>query len=311
MVVQQPSKLMMRVRFPLPAPARWAGALVPLSAPARWAGALALALLAFTPIAAVAAPVVIIRGAAVRVTVIPQNRRVPAVMVLQTNRALPLSIRQQGGRLMILGNVSRQVHACGGPAAPGGVSLKGRGVIPYAALPRLVIYTPMNVRLQAGDAVFGVIGRSASVELDKLGCGDWTIADARGRLHIDQAGAGVTRTGAAGTADLAVAGSGRISVRTVGRALTAISSGSGVLEVGAMSGGPADLRIAGTGDIRIDRGEVGSLNVSTAGSGEVRADVTAASLSASVTGSGDVWVRRVVGPVTRRTFGRGRVMVGP
>ncbi|MDE2356731.1 MAG: hypothetical protein KGL69_08245 [Alphaproteobacteria bacterium] len=295
---------MTRVRFPLPAP-------VPGRLSAWLSFVLSLVLLATAGFAQ-AAPLVVIHGAAARVAVIPQaGRRDVAVMVLQTNRDLPIRVRRQGGRMVISGGLARQVHACGGSSAPGGVAIRGRGVFPMAALPRLVIYTPPEVRLLVGDAVFGVIGRSASVEMDRFGCGDWVIADTRGRLHVDQAGAGETRAGRAGSADLAVAGSGRIAVRAVAHGLTAISSGSGVLEVGALAGGPADLRIAGAGSVRIDSGAASALSVSTAGSGGVRAAITARSLTASVTGSGDVRVKAVTGPVARRTFGAGQVLIGP
>jgi hypothetical protein len=154
-----------------------------------------------------AEPQVLIRGAAARVAVVPQARRDIQVVVLQANPRLPLKIRRLGSRVQILGDVSRQVHNCGTSTTPDTISVRGRGLIPVSALPRLVIFTPLDVRLQAGDAVFGVMGRSASVDFTNLGCGHWVIANVRGRLRVDQAGAGETRTGGAASGDLAVAGS--------------------------------------------------------------------------------------------------------
>lgn len=257
-----------------------------------------------------AEPSVLIRGAAARVAVIPETRRDIEVTVLKTNPKLPLRIRRVGSRVLITGDVSRRVRGCGAPDTPRGVALRGRGSIAVSALPQLVIRTPMAVRLMAGDAVFGVIGRSASVDFTNLGCGDWLVANVQGRLHVDQAGAGSTRTGSAAVGDLAVAGSGRIATRTMARGLTAISSGSGDIAVAEISSGPVDARIAGTGNIEIGAGRAGAMNASIAGSGDVKMGGVAQSLAASITGSGDVRVAKVTGRVTRRTFGSGEVKVG-
>jgi hypothetical protein len=257
-----------------------------------------------------AEPQVLIRGAAARVAVVPQARSDIRVVVLQANSHLPLRIRRQGSRVEILGDVSRQVHNCGAATAPDAISIRGRGLIPISDLPRLVIFTPPDVRLQAGDAVFGVMGRSASVDFTNLGCGNWTIANVSGRLRVDQAGAGETRTGTAASGDLAVAGSGRITTHRLNHGLMAVSSGSGDIDVEAVASGPVDARIAGTGDISIAGGKVGAMTASIAGSGDVKMGGAAQSLNAQVTGTGDVLVAHVSGPVTRRTFGSGEVKTG-
>jgi len=257
-----------------------------------------------------AEPQVLIRGAAARVAVVPQARRDIQVVVLQSNSHLPLKIRRQGSRVEILGDVSRQIHNCGTSTTPGAISVRGRGLIAVSALPRLVIFTPMDVRLQAGDAVFGVMGRSASVDFTNMGCGDWAIANARGRLRVDQAGAGETRTGGAASGDLAVAGSGHITTHRLAHGLMAVSSGSGDIDVAEVGSGPVDARIAGTGNITIARGRVGAMTASIAGSGDVKMGGVAQSLKAEVTGTGDVLVAHVAGTVTRQTFGAGEVKAG-
>jgi len=255
-------------------------------------------------------PQVLIHGAAARVAVVPQARRDIRVVVLQANPQLPLKIRRTGSRVQIIGDVSRQVHNCGTSTTPDTISIRGRGLIPISALPRLVIFTPMDVSLQAGDAIFGVMGRSASVDFTNLGCGDWAIANVRGRLRVDQAGAGETRTGVAASGDLAVAGSGHIRTHRLDHGLTAVSSGSGDIDVQAVASGPVDARIAGTGNINIAGGKVGAMTASIAGSGDVRMAGVAQSLKAEVTGTGDVLVAHVAGTVTRQTFGAGEVKAG-
>ncbi|HEX4740789.1 MAG TPA: DUF2807 domain-containing protein [Caulobacteraceae bacterium] len=247
-----------------------------------------------------------IRGAAMRVAIVPERRPDVRVVVLRTNPRLPIRIRAAGGRIIITGDVSRRVRACG----QHGIDLWGRGDVAYDALPFVVVRTPLAVRVSAGDAVFGVIGRSASVDFTNKGCGNWTIANTRGRLRLDQAGAGESRAGSAGSGDLSVAGSGRIAVLSLGKGMMAVSSGSGDIAVDQASG-TMDVRIAGTGDVTVAAGAVTHMEASIAGSGNIHMEGVAQSLNASVTGSGDVLVKHVTGPVTRRVFGPGSIRVEP
>jgi hypothetical protein len=63
-------------------------------------------------------------------------------------------------------------------------------------MPQVVIHTPRDVKVSAGGAVFGSVGRSATLDLDNAGCGDWTIANVEGTAKVSQAGSGDTRMGA-------------------------------------------------------------------------------------------------------------------
>jgi hypothetical protein len=254
-----------------------------------------------------------VRGVAARIAIVPEHRRDVSIVVLHSNSRLPMRMRTLGGRVVVTGDVNRRVRGCRGAregAGGGGVDLWGRGRIPYADLPYLVVRTPMDVHVSVGDAVYGVIGRSASVDFTNQGCGDWIIANVRSRLRLDQAGAGYTRAGTAGAGDLSVAGSGRVSTRALSGPLTAVSSGSGNIDVAAVAGS-VDVRVAGTGDVDIAGGQASHMEVSIAGSGDVHMRGQARSLTASVTGSGDVEVARVTGPVIRRVFGSGEVRIGP
>ena len=259
--------------------------------------------------AAVAAPSVQVRGAAARVTIIPEARRDIAVSLTHADARLPIRITKLGDRIFITGDVGHRVHGCHTTGGRRGVAIWGRGAIPYDELPTLIIRTPTTVRLSAGEAVFGDIGRSASVDFTNQGCGDWTIADVQGRLRLNQAGAGDARTGSAGSSDLSVAGSGGISTGPVRNGLAAVSSGSGAIVVASVFG-PVDARVAGPGGITLAAGSVTAMTVSIAGSGAVTLHGVAQSLRASIAGSGDVTVEKVTGPVTRQVFGSGAVRVG-
>jgi hypothetical protein len=271
-------------------------------------GLLAVGVIAVAQVA-VAAPSVQVRGAAARVTIIPEARRDIAVSLIHADPRLPIRITKLGDRIFITGDVGHRVHGCRTSAGRRGVAIWGRGAIPYEELPTLVIRTPTVVRLSAGEAVFGDIGRSASVDFTNQGCGDWTIADVQGRLRLNQAGAGDARTGSAGSSDLSVAGSGGISSGPVRDGLAAVSSGSGAIVVASVFG-PVDARVAGPGGITLAGGSVTAMTVSIAGSGAVTLHGVAHSLRASIAGSGDVTVDKVTGPVTRQVFGSGAVRVG-
>jgi hypothetical protein len=259
--------------------------------------------------AAGAAPALEIRGAAVRVTVIAEARRDIQVMLARPNPALPIRIHRFLDRVYVSGDVGHRVRGCRLPNGRKGLAVWGLGPVPLEQLPELVVHTPLGVRLKVGDAVFGDISRSDSVDFTNLGCGDWVVGDVRGRLRLDQVGAGDTRAGSAGSADLSVGGLGGIAAGAVTAGLTAVSSGSGNIAVAAVAG-PIDARVAGSGDIDIAGGSVTTMVVSIAGSGAVRLRGTAERLEASIAGSGDISVSRVTGSVSRQVFGRGVVRIG-
>jgi hypothetical protein len=257
-----------------------------------------------------AAPSAEIRGAAARVQVIPESRADIQVTLVHADSRLPIRVLRLGDKIFIMGDVAHRIRGCVGPGGRPGVAVFGRGAIAYDQLPQLVIRMPAAVRLVAGEAVFGVIGRSASVDFTNQGCGDWTLADVAGRLRLNQAGAGAARAGAAGSSDLSVVGAGGISVGQIRSGLTAVSSGAGDITVAGVHG-RLDARVGGSGDIDLASGSVGDMSVSIAGSGAVRFRGTARTLRVSIAGSGDVSVATVTGQVTRQVFGAGRVLIGP
>jgi hypothetical protein len=259
--------------------------------------------------AAAADPSIEIRGAAARVRVVPEARSDVVVTVVRSDPRLPLRVRRLGDRVYLTGDVARKVHGCRAVNGQRVVAIWGRGAIGYEQLPELVIRTPMTVRLIAGEAVFGEIGRSGGVDFTNQGCGEWTIADVAGRLHVNQAGSGDVRTGSAGPSDLSVVGWGDIVTGQVRGGLRAVSSGSGDIKVASVSG-PVDARIAGSGDIVLANGAVDAMTVSIAGSGAVTLRGQAKSLRVTIAGSGDVNVAKVTGAVSKQVFGAGAVRIG-
>ncbi|WP_395674283.1 GIN domain-containing protein [Phenylobacterium sp.] len=250
-----------------------------------------------------------IRDAAARVTVIPESRSDILVEVVRANPDLPIRIRQERNVTLVDGRLGARIGGCRGEGGSARVHVRGHGQVPVAQLPQVVIRTPMDVKVEASGAVFGVVGRAASVDLAHGGCGDWTLANVRGDLKLNQAGSGDTLAGSAGSARIRLAGAGDVSLRAVASGLKLDLAGSGDI-VAASASGPVDISLAGSGEVRIAGGRATALSASVAGSGDVVYEGEADSLRARVAGSGDIRVRRVRGEVARSVIGSGQVSVG-
>ena len=258
---------------------------------------------------AAAQPNVQIRNAVARVVVVPEARTDVSVVIIKSNRKLPLQVKHFGDAVIVDGDVGGRAHVCRSFFGKPSVGVWGRGDIRYADMPEIVVHTPMDVRVSAGEAVFGSIGRSDSLDFSNKGCGNWTIGNVRGRLRLTETGSGDTRSGTAGSADLSVAGSGDLATQDVHSNVTAVSTGSGDITVASV-GGSLNVRIAGSGDVKARGGQVTDMNAQIAGSGDVRFGGVAQTLNAAITGSGDITVAKVTGEVKKRVFGSGDVNVG-
>jgi hypothetical protein len=254
---------------------------------------------------ATAGPGVIIHDAAARVTVIPDARNDVSVEVVRSNPHFRITVTKIGDDVSVDGGLGFRGHNCRNK----GVSVWGVGFVPYQDLPQIVVRTPMNVRVKAGGAVFGVVGRADSTELGNSGCGDWTVANVAGPADVRVSGSGDVRVADVGSADVRISGSANVVLGDVRGGLAAATSGSGDVSARTVNG-PLHVRVAGSGDVTSRGGQVTNMFVSIAGSGDVKFGGVAQSLDASVAGSGDVFVSHVVGPVSKHIAGSGSVRVG-
>lgn len=258
---------------------------------------------------AVAAPSIEISNAAARVTLAPEARRDIKVDIFKPDPRLPLRVWTFAGRTYVDGGLWGRLQGCGSRGGQPVARVRGRPDILVDALPLIVVRTPMDARISVGGEVWGQAGRSNSLELGNNGCGVWAVGDVRGRLKVGQAGAGDTRTGAAGSAELSTTGSGSITVGAVAGPVAAMNVGSGDINIASVNG-PLNARIAGSGQVRVAAGRATSMQASIAGSGGVTLNGVAGSLKATVMGSGDVRVARVTGAVSKSVMGSGVVQVG-
>jgi hypothetical protein len=257
-----------------------------------------------------------IENAAARVIVIPEARG-DVVYTIQPGRSgLPaLQLRHDGGVVVLDGGLSGGfgpfVHVglnCQGSGDHVRVRIPGHGEVALQDLPVVTARVPLNARVAVGDAVFGEIGMTQSLDFANAGCGDWRIADVRGPLHMALSGSGDVRGGRAGDTSVHISGSSDVYLGGL-TSLEARISGSG--DVHAVSiNGPLQAKISGSGDLTVDGGQSPNVSVAVAGSGDVKFRGTAGALSATVAGSGDVDIARVTGPVSKHVAGSGDVNVG-
>jgi hypothetical protein len=276
----------------------------------RSLGALAMGVGLVGAGAACAAPTVQIDNAVARVFVSPEPRADIKVDIIKTNPRLPLRVWTFLGQTHIDGGFAgRRVSDCRGPATQPSAYVLGVGEVGADAMPQVIIHTPMDARIHAGGAVFGQIGRSASLDLTNAGCGAWLVGNVRGKLKVGVAGSGEVRAGQAGSAELMAAGSGAILTREVAGPVAAMNVGSGDIEVASVQGA-LNARIAGAGHVRVAAGHASLMQASIAGSGDIALAGVADSLKVSVVGSGDVRVARVTGQVSKAIVGSGEVRIG-
>jgi hypothetical protein len=250
-----------------------------------------------------------VKDAVARVTVIPENRSDIKVEIVQANPRLPIEVRTFAGQTIVDGGLRRRIRDCHGHGDNISVRVRDLGDVAWREMPQIVIHTPRDVDVDAGGAVWGSVGRSASVRLGNAGCGDWTVANVEGAMRISQAGSGDTHAGSAGSAKVRVAGSGDTVVGDVKGALDVDIAGSGDVNVASIAGS-MEVHIAGSGDVKVAAGHATTMGVFVAGSGNVNFGGTAETLRARIAGSGDVRARQVTGSVSKTVMGSGGVTIG-
>lgn len=250
-----------------------------------------------------------VKDAVARVTVIPENRTDIKVEFVTSNPRLPLEVRSFAGRTIVDGRLGRRIRDCHGGGDTVSVRVREVGEVEWRDVPQVVIRTPRDVDVDAGGAVWGSVGRSASLRLGNAGCGDWTVANVEGPMRISQAGSGNTKAGASGAAKVRVAGSGDTSIGDVRGGLDVDIAGSGNVAVASIAG-PLDVHIAGSGDVKVLGGRASTMSVMVAGSGNVDFRGVAETLKARVAGSGDVRAKQVTGNVSKTIMGSGGVTIG-
>lgn len=251
-----------------------------------------------------------VRDLAGFVRVTPENRS--DVMVAVTNPG-PLAspeLRVSGNRLIVDGNLRRQIRGCRvGEQGGFEVTTTRHGRLSASQLTVIDVRVPQNAVVGVEGAVRLTVRPSQTATIRMDGCGDADIERVADEATIALAGSPDLRLYEAGSVRIAIAGAGDAVVGVVREGLTASIAGTGGLVV-SRADGPTNIAIQGSGDVNIRDGRASVLAVAVAGSGDVLHNGVAGRLNAAVIGSGDVRVRRVEGEVSRRVLGSGEVSVG-
>lgn len=250
-----------------------------------------------------------VRDAVARVIVVPEDRNDVKVEFLATNPRLPLEVRTFGGSTVIDGGLRHRIAGCHNRHGDNpSVWVRGVGGVDAKAMPQVVIHAPRAVVVSSNGAVFGSIGRAASLDLQDSGCSAWTVADVAGDATVKESGEGSLRMGATGRLDVHLSGAANIHVVRVRQAMNALLSGAGGVQVGRLDGA-LDAHVSGVGRVRVDDGHASMLHASVSGVGGVDFGGTADSLDAAISGFGSIRVKQVTGPVTKSISGAGHVTV--
>jgi hypothetical protein len=259
--------------------------------------------------AAGAAPAVTIRDAIARVTVIPEDRADVKVEMLTTNASLPLEVRTVGSETVISGNLAHRITDCHTRGEHPTAWARGLGRIEYENMPQVVIHTPKAVVVSTGGAVYGAVGRAASLDLENSGCSAWTVADIAGDATVRESGAGSLKMGSVGHLQARMSGAGGLHANQIRQGLDATLSGAGSVNIESLSG-PMLAHVSGVGHIKVDQGHATSVEASVSGVGSVDFGGDAQSLDASISGFGGIRVKAVSGSVSKSVSGGGHVTVG-
>ena len=250
-----------------------------------------------------------IEDAVARVSVIPEARQDVKVEFIRTHPGLPMTVRHEGGRTIVDGNLERRIGGCRMVDNRAGVRVRDVGWVEHDEMPQVLIRVPRDAEVAVSGAVFGAIDRSASLKLSNAGCGDWVVADVAGPMHLNLAGSGGIRTGKAGHSKVRLAGSADIRTQAIQGGLEVSLAGSGDVVAASISG-PLDISVAGSGNVSVGGGRATEMKVNVAGSGDAELRGIADSLKVRIAGSGDVRVDRVQGDVSKAIIGSGDVIVG-
>lgn len=249
-----------------------------------------------------------LKDAVARVTVIPEDRADVKVEVVTANPKLPIEVRNFAGATVIDGGLGHRIHDCHHRSDRPVAWVRGVGEIEGEAMPQLVVRTPRAVVISSNGAVFGAVGRSASLELHDSGCSAWTVADVAGAANIRESGAGSVRLGAVGRLDLRLSGAADVHAVRIRQGMDTTLSGAGRVQVEDFAG-PMDARVSGIGHVRVAGGRATTVRASVSGMGGVEFGGVAETLDARISGIGGIRVKQVTGAVTRSVSGAGHVTI--
>ncbi len=156
-----------------------------------------------------------------------------------------------------------------------------------------------------GHAIQARFGRTQSAQVSIAGSGRITLGPVKETLDLEVAGSGKFEAASAAAAQIEIAGGGNVIVGPLAGGLSAEIAGSGDVRVARVNG-PVDIEIAGSGDVLIEGGRADPFSVEIAGSGDVVFKGEAVNPNVELVGSGNVKVNSYTGQLRQEVIGSGR-----
>jgi hypothetical protein len=147
-------------------------------------------------------------------------------------------------------------------------------------------------------------GRVQSANLALAGSGRVTFGPIRDQLDVDIAGSGHVEAPSASAAQVEIAGGGEVILGAIQKGLSVDIAGAGDVKASSINGS-LDVDIAGSGDLVIDGGVATAFKVDIAGSGDVLFKGHAVNPRIEIMGSGSVTVGSYEGNLDKDIAGSG------
>ena len=158
-----------------------------------------------------------------------------------------------------------------------------------------------------GVAVEGHVGRMHSADVSLAGSGRLTIGDVEQDAKMSIAGSGNITASDANFVDVSIAGSGGIKFHVARTGLSVRISGSGDV-AGEKSEGPLYVGIAGSGTVDVKDGHANPFKVKISGHGNVIFGGEGTDPDISISGSGGVKLGSMKGHLSKH--GQGDIIIG-
>lgn len=155
-----------------------------------------------------------------------------------------------------------------------------------------------------GYTLSGRVGRTQSAEIGIAGSGRLVLGPVAEQLNVEIAGSGHVETPSAAAANVEIAGGGEVVLGAIAKGLSVEIAGSGDVRAASING-PFDAEIAGSGDVLVEQGTATSFDVEIAGSGDVVFKGLAMNPKVDIMGSGNVTVGSYSGDLDKDIAGSG------
>jgi hypothetical protein len=159
-----------------------------------------------------------------------------------------------------------------------------------------------------GHAIQARFGRTQSAQVSIAGSGRIALGAVKESVDIEVAGSGNFEVASATAAQVEIAGGGNVVIGPLTAGLNAEIAGSGNVRVARVNG-PVDIEVAGSGDVLIEGGVANPFQVEIMGSGDVTFRGEAVNPSVEIAGSGHVKVNSYSGNLREDIAGSGRFEV--